>query len=81
MSSLYTEEIKRYIHAQRWPSGLLFEVEEFDEFLRLKFFRENINALDGVDKLYLAKLLNGVLWHIRGEGIPIYTEVAVGNGR
>lgn len=81
MNSLYTPEVRQFIRTRKWPKGLLYEVVEFEDFLRLKFYRENINALDADAKLQMATVLNETMEGIRRGGIPIYTEVAKGDGR
>lgn len=80
MASLYSNEVRQFIKSRQWPKGLRMEVVEFPEFLRLRFFRDNLNSFDSEDKLQIAKLVNEVMMGIRKNGIPIYTEVAKGDG-
>lgn len=86
MESLYSNEIRRFIKSQPWPARLEWRVVERSTpdtgpFLQFVLFRDNINALDSDDKLHLAKLLNEVLHGVQKNGVPIYTEVAKGDGR
>lgn len=87
MDSLYTEELEKYLHAQDWPKGFAWRIIEIDDretnrrYLQFQVFRDNLNALDGVDKLRVAKMLNDCLSRISKSGVPIYTEVARGNGQ
>lgn len=81
MASLYTNEVRQFLRTREWPKGLIWEIVEFDDFLRFRLYRDNINAFDATDKLQLAKVVNEALSAISQRGIPIYTEVAKGDGR
>lgn len=81
MDSLYTNEIRRFIQTRSWPPTLIWEIVEFEDCLKLRLFRENINSLDSDEKLHLAKLVNETFSSIRKDGVPIYTWVAKGDGR
>ena len=75
--SLYTKEMKAYIHGQSWPRHLKWEVVEYEgENLQFVLFRNNFNALTGSDKVHVFDLVNTVLEKIRADGVPIYLEVA-----
>lgn len=78
--SLYTTEVKRIIKSFNFPKNLVVDIVEYEFHLAMRFYRENINSLDGVDKTRFAYSLNDCLWKIRNTGIPIYTEVVPGNG-
>lgn len=79
--SLYTDEIRHFVRAQTWPNNLIWEIVEFEDCLKFKLYRLNINALNHEDKLRLAGMLNDTLNNIRNRGVPIYTWVAKGDGR
>lgn len=82
--SLYTDEVRHYIRTRPWPKNLLMEVHEFDDpapFLRLVFFRDNFSSFDGIDQKYIASQVNDLMVKIRKDGIPIYMEVAEGDGK
>lgn len=81
MTSLYSNSIRTFLRTRDWPKDLVWEVVEFEDCLKFRVYRQNINALDGEDKLHLAKVLNETLWGIRNRGIPIYTWVAEGDGK
>lgn len=81
MDSLYTEDIRQFVRSQAWPKELIWEIVEFEDCLKFKLYRLNINALVHEDKLRLAGTLNDTLNNIRNRGVPIYTWVAKGDGR
>lgn len=81
MDSLYNNELRTYMRTRDWPKGLIWEIVEFDDCIKLRLFRDNINALDSDAKLQLAKLVNETLSTVRKNGVPIYTWVAKGDGR
>jgi hypothetical protein len=60
---------------------LIWEIVEFEDCLKLKLYRDNINRLDSDEKLHLASLVNETLMSIQRQGIPIHTWVAKGDGR
>lgn len=79
--TLYSKEIKTYIRSRQWPGGLVYEVVEYEEHLSLRFFRDNFNSFDGEDRLQIAMMVKEVMEKVRKDGIPIYMEVAKGDGR
>lgn len=81
MGSLFSDEIRMFIRTRDWPRGLAYEVVEYEEHLSLRLFRDNFNAFDGEDRLQIAMMVKEVMEKIRKDGIPIYMEVAKGNGR
>lgn len=81
MTSLYSDEIRRFLNTRPWPHGLIWEVVEFDDCLKFRLYRDNINMLNSDDKLHLAKLVNESLSSISKQGVPIFTWVAKGDGR
>lgn len=81
MTTLYSNSIRTYLRTRDWPVGLIWEIVEFEDCIKFKVYRDNINSLDSEDKLQLAKLLNEALTSIRDNGVPIYTWVEKGDGR
>lgn len=80
-NSLYTDDIRQVVRSRNWPKSLIWEIVEFEDCLKFKLYRENINSLDHDNKLRLAGILNDTLNTIRDKGVPIYTWVAKGDGR
>lgn len=84
--TLYSNEIRRYIHTRDWPKGLLIDTKEiFDEFhkplyLQMILYRDNFNQFDGEDQLRIAQSVRECMEKIRKDGVPIYLEVARGSG-
>lgn len=81
MDSLYSNDMRRFFNTRPWPPTLIWEIVEFEDCLKLRLFRDNINALNSDEKLHLAKLVNETLTSVRNNGVPIYTWVAKGDGR
>lgn len=79
--TLYSNEIRQYIQSRKWPRGLIIEIVEYEEHLGFKMFRDNFNAFDGEDRLQIAMQVKEVMEKVRQDGIPIYMEVAKGDGR
>jgi len=78
--TLYSKDVRALIHSRPWPSGLIVDIEEYDEHLQFILYRDNFNAFDGVDKEQIAQQVRVVMESIRKTGIPIYMEVRRGNG-
>lgn len=81
MTTLYSDEIKKYIRSRQWPAGLKIELVEYELYLGMRLFRDNFNSFDGEDKLQIAMMVKECMEKIRGDGIPIYMEVAKGDGQ
>lgn len=79
--TLYTDDVRTYIRSREWPANLIYEVVEYETYIALRFFRLNVNDLSIDDKLRLTPLVNDTMATIRNKGIPIYMEVAAGNGQ
>jgi hypothetical protein len=79
-NTLYTNDVRAFLRSQPWPPTVKWEVREFEEFLRLVFFRDNLNTLTVDEKMHMVTIINDVMNGIRKNGIPIYTEVAKGDG-
>lgn len=83
--SLYTKEISQYFHSLSWPKGLKAQIVERTsaEELYLQFivFRDNFESFDGDDKRQIAMMVKEFMEKVRGLGVPIYMEVAKGDGR
>ena len=78
--TLYTNDIRDFLRDRPWPAGLIWEIVEFEDCLKFRLYRDNINSLTGDEKLHLAKLVNESLSAISKRGVPIFTWVAKGNG-
>lgn len=74
MTTLYSDSIRNFIRTRPWPTGLQWEVVEYDDYLGFRFFRDNFNSFDGETKLYIAMLVKELMEKIRADGIPIYME-------
>lgn len=78
--SLYSDEIRAFIHSRNWPKGLKIDIAERqtedDWYLQFILYRENFEAFDGEDKLHIAMTVKEVMEKVRADGIPIYMEVA-----
>ena len=81
MTTLYSDDIKKYVRGRQWPAGLIYEIVEYEFHLGMRLFRDNFNAFDGEDKLQIAMMVKECMETIRKMGIPIYMEVAKGDGR
>ena len=81
MDSLYSDEIRRYINTRSWPKRIVWEVIEYEGYLGFRLFRDNFNAFDGEDRMQIAMMVKEIMEKIRKDGVPIYMEVAAGNGR
>lgn len=81
MQTLYSDEIRNYIYTRAWPTRLLFEIVEYEEYLGFRLFRDNFNRFDGEDRRQIAMMVKEVMEKVRADGIPIYMEVVSGDGR
>lgn len=81
--SLYTAKIRDYLHTRDWPLTFRYMIVELDEppCLKIRLYRQNINALDSDAKLQLASILGEALRKINDSGVPMYTWVVPGDGR
>lgn len=52
-----------------------------DLYLQFVVFRDNFNSFDGEDRLQIAMMIKEFMEKVRGMGVPIYMEVAKGDGR
>lgn len=86
MDSLYSDDISKYLHSRDWPQSFRWRIIEINDtewgrrYLNFQVFRDNINAMDGVDKLRVAKLMQEALMYVSKHGTPIYTQVVRGDG-
>lgn len=81
VNSLYNHNMKQHLHSLPWPKGFIWEIVEFEDCLKMKVYRDNLNSFDSDQKLLIAKLMGESLRNIFKSGIPIYTWVAKGDGR
>lgn len=86
MTSLYTPEIKRYVHSRPWPPKVIFDVIEYDnmvpvnevqvrqQYLAFRFYLDNFASLS-YDEMEQAKtVVLELMWKLRNDGIPCYME-------
>lgn len=82
--SLYTPEIANYFHTRQWPKGFKAQIVERSAadalYLQFIVFRDNFNSFDGEDRLQIAMMVKEFMEKVRGMGVPIYMEVAKGDG-
>lgn len=83
--SLYTPEISAIFHSLRWPKNFKVQIVQRkaadDLFLQFIIFRDNFESFDGVDKNQIALMVKEFMEKVRKMGVPIYMEVAKGDGR
>lgn len=79
--SLYTRDISTFFHSRQWPKGFKAQIVEKELYLQFVVFRDNFNSFDGEDRLQIAMLVKEFMEKVRGMGVPIYMEVAKGDGR
>ena len=77
MTSLYSDDIRRFIRTRPWPTNLLWYVieSEDNDCLWFVLLRDNFNSFDGEDQYHIAMMVKEVMEKIRKDGIPIYLEV------
>lgn len=77
MPTLYSHELRAYIHEQPWPAALEWTIVEWPDnsCIKVVITRESINRLNGEDKLHLAQMMSKMLTTIQDKGVPIYTWV------
>lgn len=84
---LYNQEISVFFKTRRWPKGFKATIvkrtasQTGDPYLQFVVFRDNFNAFDGEDRLQIAMMVKEFMEKVRGMGVPIYMEVAKGDGR
>lgn len=76
MNSLYSIEVRNILHTAPWPKGLRIDVVEYESYLGLKMYREDIIRLDGESHAQLKKTLKIVRARISGLGISTGVELA-----
>ena len=79
--TLYSEQVMRYFRESDWPKTLRADIVEYDSFLGLRFFRDNLNSFGKADQLHIANTAKEFLERVTKDGIPIRTEVVKGDGR
>lgn len=82
-NTLYTDEIKRFVRSRNWPSGLMLDVIEYEEYLGFRFYRDNFITFDAEQQRQIAATVKEVMEKIRSLGIPCYMEKveSVSDGR
>ncbi len=72
--TLYSPEIKTFVHTRDWPRGLIMDVVEYEQHLGFRFYRDNFIQFDGDEQRRIAATVKEVMEKIRGLGIPCYME-------
>lgn len=84
---LYSPEISVFFKTRRWPKGFKAQIVERtaastgDPYLQFVVFRNNFESFDGEDKKQIAMMVKEFMEKVRSMGVPIYMEVAKGDGR
>jgi hypothetical protein len=73
--SLYSHNLRVFIHSREWPKGIQFQIVEYPDYLGFRLFRDNFNAFDGEDQKQIALMVKEIMEKVRADGIPIYMEV------
>ena len=84
MHSLFSAEISRLFHSIFEPArkeGLRALITEREGYLQMVLFRDNFNSFTGEDRLRFAMMIKEFMEKVRGMGVPIYMQVAKGDGR
>ena len=74
-NSLYTDEVKQYIHTRPWPRGLVMDVFEDDDpvpHLNFIFYRDNFIKFDTDAQKQIASIIQEIMTKLRKDGIPCY---------
>lgn len=74
MSTLYTPEIREFVHTRRWPKGLVVDIVEYESYLGFRFYRDNFITFDSDAQRQIAMQIKEVMETLRGQGIPCYME-------
>lgn len=80
-NTLVTPDVRQLVRSVTWPKGLVFDVVEYDEYINIRFYRENFNSFSGEDRLRIAQMVGEVITRIRSTGIWCGLEVERGDGR
>lgn len=81
METLYTNEVREFIHTRPWPLGFKFVIEEYIEpelYLQFVIFRDEFNPMETDEKLHVATIINEMFLNLRNKGVPIYLEMRKG---
>lgn len=74
-ASLYTNEVREFIHTRAWPSGLAFDVREDDvpaPHLNIVFYRDNWLTLSREAQFATTNIVTEVMRKLWDDGIPTY---------
>lgn len=79
MDSLYTGEVKEYIHSRNWPKTVqwsIFENDDPEPHLNLVFYRDNWLTLSVDEQLQVTSIVKEIMFKLWSDGIPTYTGKA-----
>lgn len=86
MTSLYTPQIKQFVHSRPWPAKVIFDVIEYDnivdvngvdirqQYLAFRFYLDNFASLSYDEMEHAKTVLMDVMWKLRNDGIPCFME-------
>ena len=73
--SLYTNEVRNYLHSRDWPKGLVVEFQGKDEpapHINIEFYRDNWLTLAPEKHLQIVAIVKEIMEKLWGDGIPTY---------
>lgn len=75
MSSQYTPEIQKLLHTIKPPHpGFIIDVVEYDDYLALRVYRDNIERFSEPQKVALAEHLYRLRDAVRSTGAKCHVE-------
>ena len=73
--TLYSPEVREFIHTREWPSGLKFDIREAMEpepHLNIIFYRDNWLTLSFEDQMKVTNTVKEVMGRLWNDGVPTY---------
>lgn len=73
--NLYSDEVKKFIFGQPWPSGLIIDIYEATEplpHLNFVFYRDNFIKFSSTEQARIAAIVKEVIETLRSQGIPCF---------
>ena len=78
--SLYTPEVREFVHTRDWPRGLQLDIIEevvnieglLTPSLRFQFYRDNWMKFEAADHIKIANTVKEVMEALRAQRIPCY---------
>lgn len=75
MESLYSDEVRMFVHTRDWPKGLIMDIYEETEpgpHLNFVFYRDNFIRFNVDEQAKIAAIVKEVMEKLRADGIPCY---------